>query len=328
MFWSGRLCWARLLQFGRAGTFRTVKSTLEPCPIYHKYDEPLCVVSLRDKISVFHGQEMSGSSKTILPMCLPLSFCARPSVAALCGLVFSSCASVSVKDVSRLAPNPPSRLPEKVFVTPFTFTKSGVRVDREGAELENFKFQLREVMSENLLRRLPKYVAPAEAVALNSPLPKGNYWLIRGNFDRVYQGSRLLRSVIGLGAGATLMDTTVVVYDLSEHPPRPFFRIVTTGGSNISPGIGGIATYFVSGPMALTSLFNVVEGLRSGITFDTVRTTREVNAALSEYLYQRGAISYGKATAPKRLGKFPNRIGPPDYAKRKGRLTVEPTGNP
>lgn len=248
----------------------------------------------------------------------------QSSALALSALILCSCASVSVKDVARLDPEPPSRLPDKVFVAPFTFTEKELRVDRKGADLENFKFQLRELMTRNLVRRLPKYVAPAEAVAANAPLPRGNYWLVRGNFDKVYQGSRLLRSVVGLGVGATLMDTTVVIYDLSGPYPKPFLRVVTTGGSNISPGIGGVATFFVSGPMALTSLFNVVDGVRSGITFDSSRTSREVNAVLSEYLYQRGAIPAKKATAPKRLGKFPNWIAAPDQPKMHGSVNVEP----
>ena len=247
----------------------------------------------------------------------------RLSAAALFVALLTSCASVSIKDVACLEPDPPSRLPEKVFVAPFTFSSQEIRVDRSGADLENFEFNLRELMTRNLVRRLPKYVAPAEAVAVNAPLPRGNFWLIRGNFDRIRQGSRLLRSVVGLGAGATRMDTTVVLYDLSGRYPRPFLRIVTTGGSNISPGIAGIATFFVSGPMALGNLFNMVDGVRSGISFDTVRTTREVNAALSEYLYQSGAIPYKKAAGPKRLGKFPSWFGPPDRAKMKGSVTVE-----
>lgn len=253
-----------------------------------------------------------------------LSHGIRMSVAVLACCLLASCASVSVKDSTRLSPHPPARRPTKVLVAPFTFTSPEIRVDRQGADLENFKFNLRELMTRNLVRRLPKYVAPAEAIAGNAPLPRGNIWLIRGNFDKVYQGSRLLRSVVGLGAGATLMDTTVIVYDLSGPRPQPFLRIVTTGGSNISPGISGVATFFISGPMALTSLFNVVDGIRSGITFDASRTSREINATLSEFLYQQGAIPYSKAAGPKRLGKFPNRIGPPDRAKMKGRLVVEP----
>jgi hypothetical protein len=239
----------------------------------------------------------------------------RHSTAVLLVVFLASCASVSVKDVARLTPNAPSRLPEKVFVAPFSFSTQEIRVDRSGADLEDFKFNLRELMTRNLVRRLPKSVAPAEAVAINAPLPRGNYWLIGGNFDRIYQGSRFLRAVVGLGAGATLMDTTIIVYDLSGPYPVPFLRIVTTGGSNISPGIGGVATIFLSGPMALTNLFNVVDGARSGITFDTVRTTREINAVLSEYLSQRGAIPYKKASRPKRLGEFPDWIGQQDRPK-------------
>ena len=67
--------------------------------------------------------------------------------------------------------------------------------------------------------------------------------------------------------------------------------------------------------MALTNLFNVVDGARSGITFDTVRTTREINSTLSQYLYQRGVIPYKKASRPKRLGEFPDWIGQQDRAK-------------
>ena len=248
----------------------------------------------------------------------------RLSTAAVSVIFLASCASVSVKDVACLNTNPPSRLPGKVFVAPFGFNSQEIRVDRSGADLEDFKFNLRELMTRNLVRRLPKSVAPAEAVASNAPLPRGNYWLIQGNFDRVYQGSRLLRSVVGLGMGATLMDTTAVVYDLSGPHPVAFLRIVTTGGSNISPGIAGVATIFMSGPMALTNLANMVDGVRSGVTFDTVRTTREINSTLSEYLYQRGAIPHKKTAGPKRLGKFPNWLGPPERAKTNGPVSGEP----
>ncbi len=237
-------------------------------------------------------------------------FAGAASVVLLC-----SCASVSVRDVTRTEPMPPARLPDQVLVVPFTFSEEGLRVDRSGAELETTKFQLQELMTRNLVRRLPKYVAPGKAIASNAPLPPGNKWLIRGNFDKVYQGSRLMRSVIGLGTGRTFMETTVDVYDLSNSTPRRFLRITTTGGSNISPGVLGLATFFLSGPMALTSLFNAVDGVRSGVTFDAVRTSREVNAALSEFLFQRGVISYTEAAGPKRLGQFPNRMGPPDRAK-------------
>jgi hypothetical protein len=254
--------------------------------------------------------------------------------AVVSAVLLSSCASVSVKEVARIGREPKKPVPGKVFVAPFHFNERELRVDRSGADLKNFQYNLRELMTRNLVRRLPKYVAPAAAVAETAPLPRGNYWLISGNFDRIFQGSRILRSVIGLGVGATRMDATIVVSDLSGRRPVPFLRIVTTGGSNISPGIGGIATFFFSGPMALANIFNVVDGVRSGVTFDTIRTSREVNAVLSEYLYHRGAIPYEKAIGPKRLGKIPDRFGALDTPKSPAPHTVarpadgHPDGNP
>lgn len=239
-------------------------------------------------------------------------------------LFLTSCASVSVKKVERLTTNPPAKIPSKILVAPFTFTDAGLRADRNGAALEAFKFDLQERTTRNLIRRLPKYVGPATAIAATAPLPRGNYWLLTGNFDQVNQGSRFLRAIVGFGAGGTKMNTTVIVYDLSHSTKKPFLKIETTGGSNISMGVGGVLTFFVSGPIALTSLFNVVDGVRSGVTFDAIRTSREINAALSEYLYQQGAISYEKAAGPKRSGKLPNRFSPPDRSKLRGFLTIKP----
>jgi len=239
-------------------------------------------------------------------------------------VVIPACASVSVREVTPLTAHAPTAVPEMVFVKPFTFTDAKLRVDRSGADLETIKFDIRERMTRNLVQRLPKYAGPAKAVAATAPLPRGNYWLITGNFDRVNQGSRFLRAIVGLGLGGTKMETTTIVSDLSGPKPVPFLRIGTTGGSNVSPGIGGVATLTVSGPIALTSVFNAVDGVRSGITFDTIRSTREINAALSEYLCQRGAIPLEKATGPKRLGKLPNTFGTPDRAKARHAQNILP----
>lgn len=240
--------------------------------------------------------------------------------------LLAGCASVSVKESRRLAQQAPMRVPDGILIKPFTFSEAELRVDREGAELDAVRFDLREKMTQNLVKRLPRYVAPAKAIASSAPLPRGNFWLITGNFDRVHQGSRALRSVVGLGVGRTWVDTTMTVWDLSSGVPRPFLRIRTTGGSNISPGVGGVATFFVSGPMALTSLFNVVDGVRSGLTFDLIRTSREAGAALNEYLWQQGAIPDERAVGPKRKGEWPNRIGRPEPRPVEGTITVEPIG--
>jgi hypothetical protein len=223
---------------------------------------------------------------------LLLLFCA-----ALC-----SCASVSVRKMERLTQNSPKAVPEKILVRPFTFHDPAVRVDRSGERLDKFKYDLQEKFTRNLVKRLPKYIAPAEAIASTAPLPRGNYWLIEGRFDRINQGSRLLRSVVGFGLGGTKMDTSVLVYDLSGREPKAFLLIETTGGSNAAPGAIGTAAYFMSGVTALGSAANLLEGVRSGVTFDAARTSREVAASVGYYAREEQGLP--QPAPPKRIGQI------------------------
>ena len=239
-------------------------------------------------------------------------------------LVFcASCSSVSVRRSETVSKAPPRLKPEKIFVKPFTFHEPGLRVDRSGEALEGFKFDARERLTRVLVRRLSELLAPAKAVSEHAPLPIGNYWLITGRIDRVYQGSRLLRSVVGLGLGATKFESTSVIYDLSVRPPKPFLVIETTGGSNVSPGALGTAGFFVSGVTALPSLGNLLEGTRTGVTFDTIRTSKEISATLSEYLYTKRAIPHEEALSPKRPGKWQ-----PDFWPFRNKPERLPEGGP
>jgi hypothetical protein len=218
----------------------------------------------------------------------------------LCGLL-SSCASVSVKKIELLTRRPPPRAPASILAKPPAFYDPTLRVDRSGAKLENFKYDLQEKFTRHLVQHLTRHVAPARVIAATAPLPRGNYWLIQGRFDRVNQGSRLLRSVVGFGAGGTKLDMSVLVFDLSGLSPRPFLLIETTGGSNAAPGAIGTTAYLVSGITAMFSASDLLEGTRAGLTFDTIRTAGEVAAALSEYLSQRGSLPPDKeALRPRR----------------------------
>jgi hypothetical protein len=220
-------------------------------------------------------------------------------------LLFTSCASVSVDNVRQLADKSPTLAPKEILILPFEIPKEVMRVDRDGKELETFQRELKAMMTRELGVRLKEHVAPTRIIKNTDALPTGNYWMLTGKFIRVNQGSRLLRSTVGFGAGGTKMETNVALYDLSGPVPKKFLQFETTGGSNISQGIGGVITIPMSGPMALTSLFNAVEGVVSGVTFDTQRTAREITATLSEYLHHRDALKGKQRLRPKRLGEIP-----------------------
>ena len=222
-------------------------------------------------------------------------------------LLLASCASVSVEKMRHTIPpqEGPKIAPDEILIRPFVVSNEALRVDRDSEELEEFKKELRDRLAQQTAERFKKHVANARVVAAGDTLPQGNFWLVSGEFQRVNQGSRLLRSVVGFGSGGTKMDTVVRVYDLSQKEPREFLTFETTGGSNVSQGVLGVLTFPVGGPMAFMSLANAVDGVRSGVTFDTKRTAREITATLSEYLHKRQALVGKKPIKPKRLGEVP-----------------------
>lgn len=225
-------------------------------------------------------------------------------LSGICSLALCSCASVSIHKLSLSNQSTPDLPPAEVLVTPFSVSASTLHVDRNGHDLRDFEADLKAGMTSELLEQISKHVAPSRVTNAMNNIPHGNYWLIKGEFLRVNQGSRLLRSTIGLGAGGTKMETLVTVYNLDGEFPKEFLRFQTTGGSNISQGIGGILTLPFSGPMALTSLFNAIDGLRSGVTFDTKRTAHEIAATLSDYLHKNRIPTDKPSISPKKLGQL------------------------
>ena len=240
-----------------------------------------------------------------MPILALLAFRASKPVCLALVLFCASCASVSVDNLRRFESREPLPVPKEVLIVPFLLPDDALRVDREGEELKEFKTDLQSHLSAELAKRLGKHIAPARILPNADALPRGDYLLVSGKFITVHQGSRLLRSTVGLGAGACKMDTLVTVYNLSGESPDPVLRFETTGGSNISQGIGGIAMAPFTGPMALTSLFNVIDGARSGVSFDATRTSREITATISEHLHQEGILKNKSRLVPKRLGEVP-----------------------
>ncbi|MFM8831811.1 MAG: DUF4410 domain-containing protein [Spartobacteria bacterium] len=248
---------------------------------------------------------------------------ARLVLSAL-SLWLASCASVSVDNIRQTSARPPLTAPDEILILPFAWNQSDLRVDRKGKDFEKFREELQARLNRHLIKKLGTHVAPARVISEEDGLPRGNYWLLTGRFARINQGSRLLRSTLGLGAGGTKMETIVVVQDLSGPSPNKFLAFETTGGSNISQGIGGVVTLPVSGPMALTSLFNAVDGIRSGVSFDTMRTAHEISATLSDYLHERDALGKKPHIKPKRLGEVPLHL---PFAKAK-KKPADPSGTP
>jgi hypothetical protein len=212
-------------------------------------------------------------------------------------LALCSCASVSVREVIPLT-EPPAAGPQTIFVQTFEFEDDMVRVGREGEELEQFKRTMQQEMTSNLVERIRKYIAPAQAVSSAAEASQGKSWLISGRFTRVNQGSRFLRGALGFGSGGTKMDVSATVSDLSGKAPKRFLIIQTTGGSNAMPGaIVGVFSW----PATITGAHGLVAGLSS----DCRRSSREITSALAQYMKRHGLQVADDVPKPKPSGGLP-----------------------
>lgn len=225
-------------------------------------------------------------------------------------LASGGCASVSVGNIHPKGA-PPKKLPSRIYVEEFASPDESFRVDRGGSDLETFIKTERHALAVHLAGQLTKYVAPAEVISHGKVPARGNAWLVTGTYDRVNQGSRALRVIVGFGAGGTKMETRVQVSDLSVKKPGPFLTMLTTGGSGISPGAWAAFTpamiFFWPGAVA-----NAGGASFSGISVDRNRTAREITATISEYCFDNGLIPKARVRHPKKLG-LPPSIQRPDF---------------
>jgi Domain of unknown function (DUF4410) len=228
---------------------------------------------------------------------MKLAFLFPATIITVC-LALCSCASVSVREVIPLTEFPVAA-PQTIFVQTFEFEDDMVRVGRQGEELEEFKRTMQQEMTSNLLERVRKYIAPAQAVSSAAEAPQGRSWLISGRFTRVNQGSRLLRGALGFGSGGTKLEVTATVSDLSEKTAKPFLMIQTTGGSNAMPG--AIVGVFGWWPGSFTG----AGGLIAGLSSDARRTSREITSAMAQYMKRHGLQVADDVPKPKPRGSLP-----------------------
>jgi len=199
-------------------------------------------------------------------------------------LLLSGCSSISVLK-EKQNPNVTFHAPTKIYVRAFTGDQKIFHVDRKEDSLAEFQNKTANQLSEDLVTKLNSSILTAERLGTKSPNPKGNVWVIEGTFERVNQGSRMMRILIGMGAGGTKLETTVRVLSLSGSRPAEILTFKTSGGSNLEPGPGLLCgppdpTDFITTPLWASAM--------TGLTKDTTRTAKEISAEISDYLQKHG----------------------------------------
>jgi hypothetical protein len=205
-------------------------------------------------------------------------FASLACLAAATLLFLTGCGSINTaplpSSMAKLTRNPPH-----IYIAPFDTSTGKWLVGREGVELVNFKEDFQTNFTHQLETRLNK-LAPTEQRWVNELPDHG--WLVAGEFVTVYQGSRALRTAVGMGMGETTLQTTVYVYDLNVSKTQ-YVLAFRTGVPDVNYDTGagsGSAPAGLSGPDALS----IGMGMGSGLKLDTTRTCREIVAILAQYL--------------------------------------------
>ncbi len=217
----------------------------------------------------------------------------RGAVAALLGLCFAGCASVSVTR-DEFSRRPPLQTPSKIYVKPFAFEGAVLRVDREAEVLAAFQQDFSNRFAAGLQERLSQSVAPSEVFTGSRPPTSKGAWLLEGNFVRLNQGSRALRTLFGFGLGGTKIETEVRIFKLPiTSKSRPVGLISTSGGTNAEPG--GLVSPPLTAPLRLLAQSG------QGLNRDAARTARMITAAIQEELLRNGqSVSGEKVLRAKR----------------------------
>lgn len=193
-------------------------------------------------------------------------------------LLFTSCASVSVKDAHEVSATP-IKMPEKIYVERFSMDGAKVEIDMQGKELEEYKQAVVDLLHTRLVDRLPE-IAPVEDYK-GGPLPQEG-WLIQGRFTWVNHGTKAARVLVGFGLGATKMETEVEVTELDGGAPRKFLALKTTGGSNAEPGLAG--SLVTPGAGVSEAVAGSAAGAAISFPEDALRTAREIRNYLVDYI--------------------------------------------
>ena len=240
-------------------------------------------------------------------------------IGLLCLVVLTGCAGATVSHETEGAPvtnSPPSQIVVYPFATnPNEVTLNSSILQREyrdlsGANVDEQQAQIASLTAQNVCLAVVNALAKKGYNALcqkrGIPPGSGNVLVVDGDFTDISEGNRLRRLVIGFGAGASVLDTNVYVYQPApgggQHQVLSFN---THADSGKMPGVaitgpGGAA---VGGTAAIATVgANVaasgVRTYRSTIDFLGDKTAQQIDDALIQYFQQQGWPAVAAAATP------------------------------
>lgn len=160
-------------------------------------------------------------------------------------------------------------------------------------------------LSNALVKRLTDLGFNAQEVQRGTPVADGAL-VIDGQFVNVDEGNRLRRLVIGLGAGASKLDTEVKIYQFANGTPAQLLDFTTHAESGKMPGAAltmGAGAAAQGGATAAMGAASV--GMAGAKTYSSSMgnladsTAKQVVAYFSQYAANQGWITQDQVQSVK-----------------------------
>ncbi|RKT22586.1 uncharacterized protein DUF4410 [Paraburkholderia sp. RAU2J] len=227
-----------------------------------------------------------------------------------CTALLSGCAGSGVRNISEASAQPQVR-PDTIYV--YTFDADPDQVKLDSGMLQKLKTHLsgssdaqkqvadadavREQVASEIVQQLQSM--GLHAVRSDAPAPADqNVLLVQGSFDTIDSGSRLRRTMIGLGAGKSQVSSTVrILYKPAGGAPRLVQRFDADADSGKAPGVAETAGVgAVAGSIATTAalgggLHAVSETKRAGVSADAKRLADAVVKQITQIGVSGGWMS-------------------------------------
>lgn len=242
----------------------------------------------------------------------------RCAIGVLC-FVLIGCSAANVTPEEVAAPPPPTvadQRPAKIVVYDFQVSAENVTenqgpiqklyrsVSKDEEQQEADKLATGRAvahdLSMDLVKQLQQLGFNAENLPRETPVDD-NALVIDGQFLTADEGNRARRLIIGFGAGASKLDTQVIVSQISGGGTSQLLNFKTHADSGKMPGAAVTmgAGAAAQGATVATAGVGVATGAAKayGSMLSTLadKTAKQINAYLSQYFASRGWISPDQA---------------------------------
>ncbi len=232
------------------------------------------------------------------------------SICVLLALAAAGCARAAVARQSQDVPVSSVR-PSQIVVYPFAVDPNDVKLNAgivastyrsmSGEDESAAQLKIAKETAENICVQvaadLTKKGYTATCQNRGVPTNGDNVMIVDGNFTDISEGNKLRRMVIGFGLGASVLDTSVQMYQRTDQGSRRVLDFSTHADSGKMPGAGvmGPAGVAAGGGAAAVVGANAAMGGAKNYTsatgFLADKTATEIVDQLTKYYAQQGWAS-------------------------------------